>query len=57
MDERMKAALNEYGDTILAHGWKAGEALIAKYSEQYADFPKWAKAMAILLRVEEVLSE
>lgn len=50
----MKWALNEYADKILAEGHAAGEPIIVKYEEQYADFRRWANAMALMLRVREL---
>lgn len=57
MSEAMKSALAEYGATIQEHGWKAGEPLIEKYSEQFADFERWAHALGVLLRTQELLEE
>lgn len=57
MNKRMRAALLEYAEVILAQGWEAGEALIEKYAEQYSDFRKWANAVALMLRAEERLNE
>lgn len=55
MEEAMKDALKEYGQTIKRHGWKAGEPLIEKYSSKSQDFEKWARALAMMLRTMELL--
>lgn len=57
MSAGMRTALEEYGATIQEHGWEAGEALIEKYSEQYRDFERWARALSIVLRTNELLEE
>lgn len=57
MDERMRAALVEYGRTIKDNGWKAGEPVIEKYSARFSDFKKWARALAMMLRTKELLDE
>lgn len=50
-------ALVEYGRTIRQSGWKAGEPLIRKNSKRWKDFGKWAMALGIMLRAEELLEE
>jgi hypothetical protein len=57
MEEAMKQALQEYGRVIRQHGWKAGEPLIQAGAKQWKDFEKLAKALGIMLRVEELLEE
>lgn len=57
MDAEMIDALADYGRTIKQNGWQAGESLIEKYSSRFEDFKKWAYALAIMLRAEEILDE
>jgi hypothetical protein len=57
MEEAMKQALVDYWRTIKRKGWKAGEPLIRRYSGRWKDFEKWAKALGIMLRAEELLNE
>lgn len=55
MTKQMKAALTEYAEAIKANGHAAGEPIIVKYEEQYADFRRWANAVALMLRADELL--
>lgn len=57
MDRATKAALVEYGRVIKKSGWKAGEPLIKKYEKLHPDFKKWAHAIGIFLRAEELVDE
>jgi hypothetical protein len=57
MEKAMKAALVEYARTIKRDGWKAGEPLIRRYSGRWKDFEKWAKALGIMLRTEELFQQ
>lgn len=57
MHNNMKAALDIYAETIRSSGWAAGEPLIVKYEEQWNDFRKWANAVGIALRAQELLGE
>lgn len=52
----MKAALADYGQKIKRDGWEAGENLITKGEKQWKDFRKWAYALGIMLRAEELLT-
>lgn len=57
MKEALKKALAEYGTTIKACGWKAGEAVIRRYEGKIKDFRRWAHALGIMLRAEEILEQ
>lgn len=57
MEEAMKGALVEYGRKIRSEGWEAGEPLIEKHSSRFRDFRKWAHALGIMLRAQELLEE
>lgn len=57
MKEEMIQALAEYGKTIKKHGWKAGEPTIQAGEKKFPDFRRWAHALAIMLRAEEILQE
>lgn len=57
MDDQMKAALSEYGRTIKGHGWDSGEPLIARGEARWPEFRKWAYALGVMLRAEELLRE
>lgn len=58
MDDREKRiqALAEYGRTIRKDGWMAGEAIIEKYELEITEFRRWAYALGIVLRAEELLA-
>jgi hypothetical protein len=58
MDDReeLLRAVVEYGRTIQRDGWKAGEAVILKYEPGIPDFRRWAYALGIMLRAEELLA-
>jgi hypothetical protein len=55
MDKAMLDALAEYGRTIKAHGWTAGEPLIDAGEIRFKDFRKFAHALGIMLRTKEIL--
>lgn len=55
MTKGMKQALACYGRTIKKSGWQAGEPLIEKESRRFKDFRKWATALGIILRAQEIL--
>ena len=57
MDREFFNALKDYAKTIKNQGWKAGESLIEKYKKRFPDFDKWATAMTIMLRLNEMLEE
>lgn len=58
MDRKaMIQALAEYGRTIQANGWKAGEPVIEKHEKSFQDFRRWARALGIMLRADELLEE
>jgi hypothetical protein len=57
MDEDLKQVLTEYALTIRTCGWEAGEEFIAVYEEEYPDFRRWAYALAIVLRIRELLAQ
>ena len=54
--ERLKAALAHYGQTIQSKGWRAGEPIIRHYERELHDFRRWAHALGIMLRAEEILA-
>ena len=56
MDKAMHDALAQYGETIQAYGWAAGEPLIAAGELRFKEFRNWTYALAIVLRTEELLS-
>jgi hypothetical protein len=56
MDQAMQDALVEYGSTIKAHGLESGEPLIDAGEARFKDFRRWAYALGIVLRVEELLA-
>lgn len=51
----MKARLVEYGRRIKVEGWNAGEPMILEAEKQWPDFRRWAHALGIMLRAEELL--
>lgn len=57
MNTPLVEALAEYGRAIQQDGWKAGEPLIQKHARRFVDFKKWAYALGIMLRAEELLDE
>lgn len=57
MKEGMRNALAEYGRLIKEQGFKAGEPIIQAREKKFQDFRRWAYALAIMLRAEEILSE
>ncbi len=54
--ERLAADLARYGRIITRRGWEAGEAFVRRAEKRHQDFRRWATALAILLRAEELLS-
>ena len=54
--EELLRALAKYGRTIQKDGWRAGEAVILRYESGIPDFRRWAYALGILLRAEELLA-
>lgn len=50
-------ALTEYGQAIQRDGWKAGESIIERHERKIPEFRRWAYALGIVLRAEELLSE
>lgn len=57
MDAKLREALAHYGEIIRKNGWHAGEKLIKKYEKDLTDFRKWAYALGITLRANEVLGD
>lgn len=57
MKEELIQALAQYGRAIRKDGWKAGEPLIEKYEKRFKDFKRWAYALGIMLRANELLEE
>lgn len=57
MKKALIQALAQYGRTIRKDGWKAGEPLIAKNEKRFKDFKRWAYALSIVLRANELLEE
>lgn len=53
----MKKELVKYGRRIKRDGWRAGERIIAQAQKRLPDFAKWAKAIRIMMRTEELLKE
>lgn len=49
-------ALAEYGKTIRRDGWRSGEPIIDRYERTIPDFRRWAYALGIALRAEELLA-
>ena len=54
--EELILAVSEYGKAIQENGWMAGEATIERYERRIPDFRKWAYALGIMLRAEELLA-
>lgn len=55
MTDEMMKALVEYGRTIRECGWKEGEPLIDAGEKEFTDFRRWATALGIMLRAQEIL--
>ncbi len=55
MEKILTKALARYGRTIKKKGWQAGEPIIEKESRRFRDFRKWATALGIMLRAQEIL--
>ncbi len=53
----IKKALAEYGSTIKSKGARAGEPVIKKWEKKIPNFKKWAYAVGIMLRSDELLKE
>ncbi len=49
-------ALAEYGQTIRKNGWAAGEPVIERHERKIPEFRRWAHALGIMLRAEELLA-
>lgn len=49
-------ALAEYGRAIKKDGWKAGEPIIDRHERKILEFRRWAYALGIMLRAEELLA-
>jgi hypothetical protein len=56
MDEEMKSELVEYGRSLSKNGWQIAEPMIWKAEKRWPDFTRWAYALGILLRAEEILN-
>lgn len=56
MKDELVRALTEYGRIIKRDGWKAGEPIIDRYEHTIPDFRRWAYALGIMLRAEELLA-
>ena len=56
MDQKMKDELSRYGRIIRNDGWKIGEPLILEAEKQWPDFRRWAYALGIVLRAQEILN-
>jgi hypothetical protein len=56
MKDELIRALTEYGRAIKRGGWRAGEPLISQYERTIPDFRRWARALGIMLRAEELLA-
>lgn len=56
MNQEMKKALVDYARAIQDHGWEAGEHLIFRNERRFPGFRRWAYALIIVLRVEELLA-
>ena len=54
--EELTLAVSEYGKAIQENGWMAGEVVIERYERRIPDFRKWAYALGIMLRAEELLA-
>jgi hypothetical protein len=54
--EELVRAMAEYGRKIEADGWAAGELVIQKYESRIPHFRRWAYALGIMLRAEELLA-
>lgn len=54
--EKLIKALAEYGRTIQRDGWRSGETIIEKYELEIPEFRRWAYALGIALRAEELLA-
>jgi len=58
MTTAMKQALTEYGQTAKKNGWKSAEPLIEAGKKKFGkDFQKWAHALGIMLRAQELLNQ
>lgn len=57
MDEDMKNELARYGEAIRRDGWQIGEPMIWEAEKRWPDFRRWAHALAIMLRAEEILND
>lgn len=57
MKSSMKEALLEYGRRIQKDGWKSGEIIIQRNEGRFRDFRRWAYALGIMLRADELLKK
>lgn len=57
MDNSLKLDLVRYGEIIQRDGWRAGEAFIRQAARRHEDFRRWAYALGIALRAQELLDE
>lgn len=54
--EELVQALTEYGQAIRKDGWAAGEPIIEQHERKIPEFRRWAYALGIMLRAEELLA-
>jgi hypothetical protein len=57
VEEEMKDELARYGRLIRQDGWESGEPMILEAEKRWPDFRRWAHALAIMLRTEEILND
>jgi hypothetical protein len=57
MEEEMKEALKEYSWMVRRKGYVAATPLLLKYQDRFKDFDKWAMAIRMMFRIEELLDE
>jgi hypothetical protein len=55
MNDDLRQALEEYILTVRTCGWEAGEEYIKVQNQEFPDFWRWAYALAIVVRVREIL--
>ena len=48
-------ALAEYARAIKDRGWRAGEPIIVKHAPKFPDFDKFAPAIRLMFRADELL--
>ncbi len=49
------SALKEYGQALKNKNRKASELVLEKYAKSIPDFDKWALALRLMLRADELL--